>query len=284
VVASALAGGQLSLAKAAELVVGAELDGDVLAALVVRAPSMSVSEVGRAVRRAQLDAGIDLAERESSCEVRRSASRVVVSADLDLVEGEIIETALDAMAETLGLPTDQPYVQRRAAALVALARHYLDHASEVPSGRLGRPHVVVVVDLEVLEARTHGHARLLSGAVITGAQARQLADDASISRVIVRGRSEVLDVGRATRTVSPAQAKAVIVRDRHCRWEGCDAPPRACEVHHRKPWSWGGRTDLDNLGLLCWFHHKHVHRSGPENLVEGPHGRWKLAERGSVAA
>jgi hypothetical protein len=134
----------------------------------------------------------------------------------------------------------------------------------------------VLVDVEVLEARTGGSATLASGAVITGDQARRLAEDVNIGRVITRGRSEPLDVGRTTRSVSPAIAKAVIVRDRHCRYRGCTAPPWACDVHHRQPWARGGPAAVHNTGLLCWFHHDHVHHHGPEHLVETPDGRWSL--------
>jgi len=185
---------------------------------------------------------------------------VHLRATLGLVDSEMLEVALDAFAEAAKLPKDQPYARRRAAALVGLARHYLDHATDVPATRVGRPHVLVVVDVEVLEARLGGSASLASGAVITGDEARRLAADANITRVVTRGRSQVLDVGRTTRTVPPRLAKAVIARDRHCTEPGCAAPPWACEIHHRTPWAQGGPTSLDNLTLRCWFHHHQEHR------------------------
>jgi hypothetical protein len=178
--------------------------------------------------------------------------------------------------ETLELPTTMPYPERRTHALAAIARFFLDHQTKVSASRLGRPHVMVLVDLEVLERRVNGSALLASGTVITGEQARRLAEDANISRILTRGWSEPLDVGRSTRSVSPAIAKAVITRDRHCRYEGCTAPIWACDIHHRRPWALGGPTALFNLGLLCWFHHELVHRCGPEKLGVTPTGRWHL--------
>ena len=71
-------------------------------------------------------------------------------------------------------------------------------------------------------------------------------------------------------------AKAVIVRDRHCKYRGCTAPPWACDIHHRVPWARGGLTALHLLGLLCWHHHDHVHRHGPHRLTTTPDGRWIL--------
>jgi hypothetical protein len=137
--------------------------------------------------------------------------------------------------------------------------------------------VVVLVDLEVLEARAGGSATLSSGTVISGDAARRLAEDANITRVITKGRSEPLDVGRSTRSVPPAIAKAVIVRDRHCKYDGCTAPPWACDMHHRQAWASGGPTSVRNTGLLCWFHHEYVHRRGSHHLTTTSTGRWILA-------
>ena len=44
----------------------------------------------------------------------------------------------------------------------------------------------------------------------------RIACDCGVSRVIMHGKSEILDVGRATRTISPASWKALVARDRHC--------------------------------------------------------------------
>ena len=64
-----------------------------------------------------------------------------------------------------------------------------------------------------------------------------------------------LDVGRPTEVVPPHLRRAIITRDRHCAFPGCDQPPAACQVHHVVPRSQGGTTSLDNCYLLCTFHH-----------------------------
>ncbi len=65
-----------------------------------------------------------------------------------------------------------------------------------------------------------------------------------------------LDTGVPTSLISGALRRAVIARDRHCAFPGgCHAPPGACQVHHIKPKSIGGKTQLTNLVLLCAFHH-----------------------------
>jgi hypothetical protein len=228
------------------------------------------------VQRARLEEGIPSPPVAATLSISRRPDHAVVEAVLDPVDGELVDVAVHAAVEVLDLPKDMPIGERRAKALAAIARFFLDHHKDVSATRLGRPHVLVVVDLEVLEGRA-GVGVLGSGAVIQGEDARRLAMDANITRVVTRGRSEPLDVGLTTRSVPPALAKAVIFRDRHCRFEHCAAPPWACDVHHRRPWARGGPTSLANLGLLCWFHHEHVHRHGTDRLTADGEGRWYLA-------
>ena len=75
--------------------------------------------------------------------------------------------------------------------------------------------------------------------------------------------SQPLDLGRTTRIVPPHLRKAVIQRDKKCRFPGCEQPPSVCQVHHLIPWAQGGATTLGNLALFCRFHHIIViHRWG----------------------
>jgi Domain of unknown function (DUF222)/HNH endonuclease len=64
-----------------------------------------------------------------------------------------------------------------------------------------------------------------------------------------------LDVGALTETVPVHLRRAVAVRDRGCRFPGCDQPVAACHPHHIVPRAQGGPTCLTNLMLLCSFHH-----------------------------
>ena len=99
----------------------------------------------------------------------------------------------------------------------------------------------------------------LTGDRITAAQARRLACTAKILPVVLGGESLPLDLGRTRRLFTPTQRKALLVRDRTCRAEGCDVPGTWCEAHHLDPWHTGGRTDLADGVLLCSHHHHRVH-------------------------
>jgi hypothetical protein len=55
---------------------------------------------------------------------------------------------------------------------------------------------------------------------------------------------------------------ALIARDGGCSFPGCDTAPQWCERHHILPWQVGGDTNLDNLTLLCRYHHRHFEQGG----------------------
>ncbi len=98
-----------------------------------------------------------------------------------------------------------------------------------------------------------------TGDLITAAQARRLACTAKILPAVLGGDSIPLDLGRARRLFSPAQRKALLIRDTTCRAEGCEVPGTWCDAHHTDPWSTGGPTDLTNGVLLCNHHHHRAH-------------------------
>ncbi len=90
---------------------------------------------------------------------------------------------------------------------------------------------------------------------------RRLACDAEIIPAVLGTRGEPLDVGRTRRPVTQAIWTALVVRDRHCAFPGCDRPPLMCHAHHIRHWVHGGKTSLDNLVLLCGHHHRVLHHT-----------------------
>lgn len=68
-----------------------------------------------------------------------------------------------------------------------------------------------------------------------------------------------LRVGRTQRTATPAQRRALAVRDGGCIHPGCGRTPAFCDAHHVVHGADGGPSDLDNLVLLCRHHHRTLH-------------------------
>ncbi len=98
------------------------------------------------------------------------------------------------------------------------------------------------------------------GSCVPAGTSRRLSCDAEAVRVERGLDGSVLDVGRRRRTVNWRLRKALDVRDGGCRFPGCGS--RYTQAHHAIPWAEGGETSLDNLILLCRFHHRTVHEGG----------------------
>ena len=119
--------------------------------------------------------------------------------------------------------------------------------------------LIVTVSLDDLR-KDLGTAELGPADKLTAGEVRRLACTAQIIPAVLGGKSEVLDLGRSSRLFKPAQRKAMIIRDRECRAEGCTIPAAWCEAHHwGRPWAKGGRTDLKDGVLLCNWHHHRAH-------------------------
>ncbi len=183
-----------------------------------------------------------------------------LSGMLDAEAGHTLATALRAIADTGNLDVDdtRTHPQRMADAATEVSRFWLDHNGTVTTSGGEKPHVTVIVDYAHLVEAAGGPARV-DDAPITRDALRRLACDAGVVRVVLDGEGQPLDVGRRVRTVTPAIRRALDLRDRGCRWDGCDAPVGWCEAHHLVHWADGGPTSLANMVLLCRRHHTATH-------------------------
>jgi len=88
------------------------------------------------------------------------------------------------------------------------------------------------------------------------------ACEAQIVPVVFNDSGGILNYGRTRRFASPGQRLALAARDRGCSFPGCDRPPAWCEAHHILEWIFGGETNLDNLTLVCSYHHRNFAHAG----------------------
>ncbi|MCB0923441.1 MAG: DUF222 domain-containing protein [Mycobacterium sp.] len=122
-----------------------------------------------------------------------------------------------------------------------------------------RPHgqrTTVVVHLDV--ERKIGALHL--GPLLTDSERQYLTCDATCEVWFERD-GQVIGAGRATRTVNRRLRRALEHRHPTCAVPGCGAT-RGLHAHHVRHWEDGGPTELDNLVLLCPFHHRLHHRGG----------------------
>ena len=135
----------------------------------------------------------------------------------------------------------------------------LDQVRE-ESRELGKLLAVMSAAVDLTALKGLEPATLDDGSALSMTQLARLMCDSSVSRVVFSSSGEVMDVGREKRLFTPAQARAVVARDRTCRYPGCSDTIARGQIHHALPWQAGGRTDLANAVLLCWHHHSLVHR------------------------
>jgi Domain of unknown function (DUF222)/HNH endonuclease len=162
----------------------------------------------------------------------------VLDGVLDAEAGAAVEAALDRLMVPAGRDDRRNPAQRRADALVELAT-----GAE-------KAHITL----------TASGAELTRRPVLAFETLRRLACDSVVTEV---DRSR-MTVG-TRRTVPPSLRRALELRDGGCTWPGCGRPPEWCDGHHVEHWADGGATSLDNLRLLCRYHHRMEHegRAGP---------------------
>jgi hypothetical protein len=183
---------------------------------------------------------------------------VFISGYLDKVGGAAVRTALEPLAKRAGKDDHRPREQRMGDALVDVCMHALDNGL-VPQ----RAHLQVTASLETLLGLPGAPGANMEFSLPISAKAvERIACDCAVTRIILGSDSTVIDVGRAKRTISGPQRKALKVRDCGCTWPGCDRPVSMTEGHHLNHWIHNGPGDLPNLTLLCYRHHWMVHEGG----------------------
>ncbi len=203
------------------------------------------------------------------------SGRVWVRGVLDAEGGAVLRIALEPLAKPTGKGDDRQQTRRMADALVELAGHLLDNGLG-QTRTTQRPHLQVTTTMETLLQRAGAPAADLELSLpLSAVSVERLACDCNVTRILLDADSQVIDVGRSKRVISPAQRLALHVRDKGCRWPGCDRPASYTSGHHLVHWAEGGPTDLENLALLCLRHHWMVHE-----------GKWQLikTESGGLLA
>ncbi|MBY3987683.1 DUF222 domain-containing protein [Rhodococcus fascians] len=103
---------------------------------------------------------------------------------------------------------------------------------------------------------------------------RQLACDCILTAIVMDENGNPLNLARTARTVTAKQKRALTARDHGCAFPGCGKPAAWTEGHHIWHWADGGPTDMDNLVLLCGFHHRLIHHSDWEVFIGTDQHPW----------
>ncbi|MDP9258803.1 MAG: HNH endonuclease [Actinomycetota bacterium] len=190
---------------------------------------------------------------------RAGRRELAFSGRLPLEQGAAFEQAIWSIAKTQRASDKQAstildWQQSAADALVTLARQY----GNADDGARRSPTTLIV-------HISDDEPPLLEGTgPLSPETAERLACDAR--RLTIKPTGRDLRHSRVGRCASYAQQRALHTRSPHCQYPSCTAT-HELEAHHLTPVERGGKTELDNLILLCPHHHKlphdhHIHTSG----------------------
>lgn len=307
-VSAEMAAGRLSYAKVREISrVTDRVEEERMVTLARTATASQLARTVRGFRRADGARGRQEQLRRARWFTDDDGS-VVLSVRLPADEGAAVVAALEAARDDLHRLSGVPGAPVEAADMVLQwARGYLTSSPKDRSGE-DRTTVVVHVSAEHLTGgggiadakRSRGNASdaltdaadrlpIPAGPAIPAdccqipavggierETAQRLACEATLIGVIRGAGGAVLAHGRRRRLVSSAQRRLLQIRDGQCRFPSCQRVSHL-EAHHVRPWSRGGRTDPDNLVLLCRFHHVACHEGGVVMTPADHVGRWHFA-------
>lgn len=233
----------------------------------------------------------DPSEQPSSVRDRRCRSgRRQVVLELDEADAAEWDRAIEAERAGLADGPDEPSLAGGAAcsaaqALMALLRR----ADAARRGGVEEPVFAAesVSTTLVIHARETDDGLVIDRSVFAGEWvpswiAAVLAERGPISAMVVANGVPVFAT-QPVRFATARQRRALLVRDRHCRYPGCTCA-RGLIAHHVRYFDDGGPTRLDNLVLLCKRHHRVVHRFelriAAEPGGEGQPPQWSFTTAG----
>ena len=184
----------------------------------------------------------------------RTAQGAVVAKALDRIALTLPEIVADDSDNELVSHEDSA-AKRRADALYVLAARHIASDSDPD-----RATVVVHMDLEAWMGGD-GDCSIENGPEIHPETAHMLACDCRVQFVREKD-GQAVGIGRMSRTIPSWLKRLLRHRDKTCTFPGCQAW-RFVHGHHVKWWTKElGETNLDNLTLVCPFHHKLIHERG----------------------
>jgi Domain of unknown function (DUF222) len=175
-----------------------------------------------------------------------------ISGLLDPLTGQAVEAAIEAAMGEPSPGDERSFGQLRHDALGDIARESLAN-DDRPATPGPRPAISLVVN------SSDGSAHTPNSWYVSSLDRGLMMCDCVMTAVKTLN-GDVFDVGTPTSTIPTRNRKAIVVRDRCCRFPGCSQPARWTEVHHILERENGGCHQLNNLLLLCRFHHRYVHR------------------------
>lgn len=188
----------------------------------------------------------------------------------ELKADELSEFGGDASRDASALHREQ------ADGIVEIARAYLAGGDSSESDGSKRScsadHYQVTVHVD--ERALRGEPDKQSKSDLPIETVRRLCCDGAIVPLVEGETGKSAGLGRKHRVVNPQLRRALLARDRGCRFPGC-THTKWLDAHHVMHWADGGETTPENLVMLCSAHHRLLHEGGFE-IKPGPNAQWQF--------
>jgi hypothetical protein len=179
------------------------------------------------------------------------------------------EATIDALAAPRpavdGTPDHRTPAQRNHDAFADIPK-LLMRAEVLPTTSGLTTTLLVTLTAEQFESGS-GYVATTHGGLIPTADIHVAMAEGQVMSVLLDPTGGVLSYGRRQRLAPPDLRCAIYARDHGCTFPGCDQPASWCQVHHLLAWADGGETDIDNLALLCTYHHREFALRGWTGLM-----------------
>ncbi|MFN2466505.1 MAG: DUF222 domain-containing protein, partial [Candidatus Dormibacteria bacterium] len=209
-----------------------------------------------------VDAEVAAVELRNLTVCETDEGRHFVNVELDPTAYLQVITAIDARSDRCGPDDHRDKGRRRADAFIEICLDDMVRAAK-PTDSLSPVHLVVTTTAGALAGELGSPAAETQyGVNLSGAAVRRLACDAAITQVLLDGRLLPVGVSKLKRSLSKREMRALRMLHPRCVRPGCRRPAAECEAHHITWYSHGGKTLIEEMCMLCPYHHWQVHEGG----------------------
>ena len=185
-------------------------------------------------------------------------SPVPSAAKLQALLGPLAKPRVNLVTDRTGgwsrSPDERHHGQRMHDALEDVCDRLLRSDTALPDSGGTPATVIITIDIEDLLNGT-GYGLTSDGTLIRTEQVRTMTDQAEVFYAFMDRNGVPLNLGRTRRIASRGQSAALYARDAGCSFPGCDRPRNGANGTTSFPGSRAGETNLNNLTLVCRYHH-----------------------------
>ncbi|MGI8607864.1 MAG: DUF222 domain-containing protein [Candidatus Dormibacteria bacterium] len=188
--------------------------------------------------------------------------RYFINVELDPLAYVEAMTAIDARSVRCGRDDHRNRARRRADGFIEMCMDDMA-AKAKPAESLSPVHIAVTCSMDTyLNQPRSPAAETEYGTMLSGAAVGRLSCDASITQILLDGKLIPVGVSKMKRRLSKPEMRALRQKYPSCARPRCSRPASQCEAHHITWWSRGGKSQIEDMCMLCPFHHWQIHEGG----------------------